>query len=84
MSITVTDAVDLVAQPINLIEKGGRARAHDLEMLSVAGQKILPARFPRHGHLTRNSPSAAPSAMLPEMSYPEPQTAPTTLQLRRP
>src|SRR5947199_8541852 len=68
--IGVFDAVDLVAQPINLIEKGGRARAHDLEMLSVAGQKILPARFPRHGHLTRSFPQRsaerhAPGNVLP-------------------
>src|SRR5947209_1484772 len=74
--IGVFDAVDLVAQPINLIEKGGRARAHDLEMLSVAGQKILPARFPRHEHLTRSFPSAAPSAVLLECPASAPLRAP--------
>ena len=54
----------LVAQPINLIEKTRRGRAHDLEMLSVAGQEILPTRYTRHGHLTRSSPGSALSAML--------------------
>jgi hypothetical protein len=63
--VVVFDTVDLVTQPINLIEKSGCARAHDLEMLSVAGQEILPTRYTRHGHLTqRSSPGAALSAML--------------------
>jgi hypothetical protein len=55
--IGILDAVDLVAQPIDLIEKVGRVRPHDLEMLSVARQEILPTSFPRHEHLTRNSPA---------------------------
>src|SRR5436305_13488853 len=63
--VRIFDAIHLVAQAIGLVEKDGRARAHHLKMLSVAGQEILPTRNVCHGHLTRSSPGAALSAMLP-------------------
>src|SRR5215831_11733962 len=42
--VGIFDAVDLVAQAIGFIEKGWRVSAHNLEMLSVAGQELLPIR----------------------------------------
>lgn len=51
--VGIFDTVDLVAQAVSLVEKGGRAGAHDLEMLFVAGQEVLPTRNACHGHLTQ-------------------------------
>src|SRR5262249_8500451 len=56
--VGIFDAVDLVAQAIGFIEKGWRVSAHNLEMLSVAGQELLPIRNICH----------APHTLLPQRS----------------
>ena len=46
--VSIFDTVDLVTKAVGLIEKARRISAHNLEMLSVAGQELLPMRNTCH------------------------------------